>query len=358
MEEIQKKLADLFEVIHDPILGIRDGIIIFANFAARRAFGNKLVGSLAADLVPVTTCHAGSDFNASSAIIRGKSVTITSTSFEGIVVMNIALPYEEKYSTLIPSFLLNSLNSSAMTMRLASDLVINSIGELPPAAVKHTEMLYHSFYSLLRITTNLDTVSKLATGNIPLQLRPWNINTICAELVQSTSVLIDGMGIELTFSATEHDILSVVDRDAMEQIILNLLANSIQKAVHGNKIALSLSRVDDRLIIGIDDNCGGVPPNVLGNIFTWFDRDAELSSLSEGVGFGLYIVRGLTECHGGTVMISGHEGGASVRVSIPITDTVDPQLHSPIFYPAGMPSVLRELSNVLGHELYNQKFLN
>jgi signal transduction histidine kinase len=102
------------------------------------------------------------------------------------------------------------------------------------------------------------------------------------------------------------------DADKLEQVVANLLENAVR---HGSgRVQVTVERAGDGIALVVEDEGPGVPPEAAGQVFTRFWRAGRRG----GTGLGLYIVRGLVEAHGGTVVLDRSPlGGALFRVIVP-----------------------------------------
>jgi signal transduction histidine kinase len=113
-----------------------------------------------------------------------------------------------------------------------------------------------------------------------------------------------------------------VDRDAMAQVVLNLLHNAVKFTGPDKQIALRARRTTDHgVAIEVEDNGIGVREKDRKRIFERFYRaDDLLSRRTEGTGLGLAIAKRLVEAHGGRIDVEGRPGGGSIfRVQLPAT---------------------------------------
>lgn len=110
------------------------------------------------------------------------------------------------------------------------------------------------------------------------------------------------------------------DRDALTQVLFNLIDNAIKYSRQAEKkeILLSCRRHETGVVLSVADHGPGVAPRHLKRVFEPFYRgEDELTRTSKGTGIGLALVRGLVERMGGAV--SGHNreaGGFEVSVSL------------------------------------------
>jgi signal transduction histidine kinase len=79
-----------------------------------------------------------------------------------------------------------------------------------------------------------------------------------------------------------------------------------------------VTRVPDGVAIEVRDRGPGLPEGQLARIFERFERGASMRHYG-GLGLGLYVVRQITEAHGGAVIArNAPDGGATVIVRLPV----------------------------------------
>lgn len=106
----------------------------------------------------------------------------------------------------------------------------------------------------------------------------------------------------------------------LEQIFVNLLRNACEAAAAAKpaegRITVETRLDDENVIVTVDDNGAGIPPEERDEIFTPFK-----TSKAEGIGLGLPISRTLTEAHGGSLSVdTSPQGGARFIVRLPLVD--------------------------------------
>ncbi|HEY3377296.1 MAG TPA: ATP-binding protein [Armatimonadota bacterium] len=110
------------------------------------------------------------------------------------------------------------------------------------------------------------------------------------------------------------------DRDAVEQIFINLVDNAIKYSPHGGRVTVSARRGEqDQIAIAIADTGIGIPAEDVTRIFERFFRvDKARSRASGGTGLGLAIVKHLVESHGGKVTVDSTPGlGSTFTFTLP-----------------------------------------
>jgi signal transduction histidine kinase len=110
----------------------------------------------------------------------------------------------------------------------------------------------------------------------------------------------------------------VADERRVRQVLFNLLANAVSFSPAGGTVTLLADRSAEGVMFSVTDSGPGIPADVLGKVFDWFESHS-LGSQHRGPGIGLSLVRSFVELHGGTVTISSIVGqGTTVTCTFPL----------------------------------------
>ncbi len=169
-----------------------------------------------------------------------------------------------------------------------------------------------------RLISDLLDISRIESGRA-LKLRWDEVNladilTSVAEEQRSYS----GRH-ELTLELPEQLPRVAADRDKVAQIATNLVSNAIKYSPAGGQIHIKVSEESDRLIISVRDEGIGIPEDKLPSLFSRFYQvDSSSTRKIGGTGIGLFLVKHLTEAHGGEVWVeSTPEAGSTFYFSLP-----------------------------------------
>src|SRR5262249_41621304 len=146
--------------------------------------------------------------------------------------------------------------------------------------------------------------SRIEAGRLEIVASPVSVRNLVDNLQAATAILAEQKGLD--FSALVDANLPetiLIDEDALQKIISNLLANAFKFTEIG-KVALLAYRRDDNLVVELKDSGIGIPAHMRETIFESFRQvDASATRAYGGSGLGLSIVQNLCTAMKGTVRV-------------------------------------------------------
>lgn len=211
------------------------------------------------------------------------------------------------------------------------------------------EAIQRNARSQAQLIEDLLDVSRVITGKLHLEVQPTNLASVIEAAVDAVRPAAEAKGVQLT-AMLDHSVVVSADPDRLQQVIWNLLSNSIKFTGAHGRIDLQFERVEEQAQIVIRDTGIGISPDFLPYVFDRFRQaDSTSTRYYGGLGLGLALVRHLVEMHGGTVQAEspGEGMGASFTVTLPVVSTATKGRRAPALRLADDSS----LDNFAGYEL-------
>jgi signal transduction histidine kinase len=173
------------------------------------------------------------------------------------------------------------------------------------------------------LNTTLD-VAEAQAGAVQLDRHTDDLSAIVRQLVDLYKPAMDERQHELVLDL-EDQVFVDGDWGLLKRVLCNLIENEIAHLPIGCEIDIGLRSENGSVILVIEDNGPGFPPDIGSRAFERFVRGKH----SRGHGLGLAFVDAIVRAHGGTAKISkGTAGGAVVTLSLPASSSMLLQLNS------------------------------
>ena len=176
---------------------------------------------------------------------------------------------------------------------------------------------------ILALLENLLEFSSLQLGTLTASQTIFGILALCNEIKEMFAPLARHKGLQFDCIYEFEDSLYITsDFLKLKQIIINILSNAVKYTPAGN-IKFAARFDNEMLSIQVSDTGIGIPNEQINQIFQPFRRIDENKDVAEGTGFGMYVVKGLIDLLGGTIMIESEiDKGTTISVKLPAPATM------------------------------------
>jgi signal transduction histidine kinase len=152
----------------------------------------------------------------------------------------------------------------------------------------------------LRTLADRSLVDVRVTAGMPLRHELISLADLIAQVATSASLEANAAGCKFTVSHVEERLGVDVDREMLFSAVGNLVQNAFKFTRRNTEVTLSAYAAADRVLIDVEDHCGGLPPGAVDHMFLPFTQSGGNRS---GVGLGLAMCRRSVEANNGILRV-------------------------------------------------------
>ena len=218
------------------------------------------------------------------------------------------------------SALLNSIShdfrTPLATVLGASTTLLDYEASLKPTVRRDLlQSIAQAARRLNRYVGDLLDMSRLEGGALSPKRELVDVRAVLASALERLGDRLEGRSIRRDFAPQ----LSRVSADPvlLEQAVLNVIENAAAYSPEGAAIELAVQEDLGHVLISIEDQGAGIPPEALDRVFDRFRRLEQPSDRGRGLGLGLSIAKGFVEAMGGRIAATSPvAGGRGTRILI------------------------------------------
>ena len=192
-------------------------------------------------------------------------------------------------------------------------------GTIPPQDQrKYMQVVYDETQRLTRLIRDLLDLSRIESGNVPMNPVDFNIN----ELMRRVLIKYEGrieeknMEVEADFAGEPCTVHADVDR--IEQVVSNLIDNAIKFCPDGGRLSLRVQSDGGKARVSVENTGPTIDKDELPLLFDRFHKaDKSRSADREGWGLGLYIAKTIVGAHGGDIWATSENGVTQFNFTLP-----------------------------------------
>ena len=219
---------------------------------------------------------------------------------------------DARRKTTFVSNVSHELKTPLTTIRMYAEMLGEGRVKDDVRKAEYLETMIRESRRLTRLVNNVLDFSRIEQGRKKYRLESLDLCEVVRDVLTTQAERLSEAGMELVVEDGNQACTVHADRDAVEQIALNLVDNAIKYAASGGRLTVRLGCEAQRCLVEFIDAGSGVTSGQREQIFEQFYRvDDSLTAEQPGCGLGLSIARRLARDHGGELSYYPEPGGGS-----------------------------------------------
>ena len=178
---------------------------------------------------------------------------------------------------------------------------------------KYLKRAEKSVDRLTFIIKDLDLITQLESSTLKLKVASFDILKLTEEIIEDLEISASKRNIKIIFNKNyDKQILVEADKNRIEQVITNLVSNSINYGSEKGTTEISFESNVEKIIVKVNDNGEGISEENMPRLFQRFFRvDVSRSRSQGGSGLGLAIVKHIIDAHNENIYVHSTVGVGS-----------------------------------------------
>jgi len=175
---------------------------------------------------------------------------------------------------------------------------------------KYLKRAEKSVDRLTFIIKDLDLITQLESSTLKLEIISFDIVKLAQEIIDDLEISASRRNIKIIFDKNyDNQVLVKADRNRIEQVISNLITNSINYGSEKGTTEISFESKEEKIIVKVNDNGEGISKENMPRLFQRFFRvDESRSRRQGGSGLGLAIVKHIIDAHNENIYVQSTVG--------------------------------------------------
>jgi PAS domain S-box-containing protein len=214
----------------------------------------------------------------------------------------------------------HELRTPLMALQLQLDMLLGQRDAFDEKLAVKLDRASRNAERLAELMATLLDVGRIASGSLSLSRDEVDLSSLVADSIERLTESAQAAKCEMV-AEIEPGIIGRWDSLRISQVITNLLANAYKYA-GGYRVYVTVRRDGDTAVVTVRDHGPGIAPEHRVRIFDRFERAA--SPTLGGLGLGLYVAHQIVSAHGGTIGVTGADGGgARFEIRLPLNKPED-----------------------------------
>ncbi|MCR4426151.1 MAG: ATP-binding protein [Firmicutes bacterium] len=204
-----------------------------------------------------------------------------------------------------------------LTLIMAHAQMIERRANQPEGVLTSARAIARFVQQTVTMLSDMLESAHMDSGTLVLNKQKVDLHLFLTEILERMKVLIGAERVKVELGQNLPEVMA--DPNRLERIIMNLLSNAIKYAGPEAGVTISCSVRGSEVVVSIADRGAGIDADELPHVFDRCFRGRSAGGQAEGLGLGLYIVKGLVEAHGGKVWAESERGkGSTFSFSLPV----------------------------------------
>lgn len=175
---------------------------------------------------------------------------------------------------------------------------------------KYLKRAEKSVDRLTYIIKDLDLITQLESSTLKLKITSFDIVKLTEEIIEDLEISASKKNIKIIFNKMyDNEILVDADRNRIEQVLTNLITNSINYGAEKGTTEISFESDQENIMVKVNDNGEGISEENMPRLFQRFFRvDISRSRSQGGSGLGLAIVKHIIDAHSENIYVQSTVG--------------------------------------------------
>lgn len=250
--------------------------------------------------------------------LLSKKIAADAALLEAQTQLNLAYEKAKRrasFAEQMVAIVSHDLKNPLTAIKMASDILARE-----QRTAKETKMLGHISQSAERAERMIADLLDFALARVG---RGIGISLTSLDLHSFVIQSVDELRVAFPEATLLHQSIGTgsahLDADRVQQIIGNLVANSVAYGDLQQPITITSRMEDDQAVVSVQNHGPVIPESLMAILFEPMTRGTEADSEVRSVGLGLFIVREIAKAHGGDVSVSSSlEDGTVFSVYFPL----------------------------------------
>lgn len=338
MDLERSKLDTIFSYMAEGVIAVdTNGKMIHANPIALEILNSKNIKVNNGTIFPLELINIeGIDYSDETTLKGERNLEIDSQVFKvkyapfknekndigGLIIVFQDMTKEHKLDNIRKEFVANvshELKTPITTIKSYTETLMDT-GIDDEISMKFLTVINNECDRMARLVRDLLQLSNLDYQKTIWKKEEVSLPHLLKDVLLKLEFAIKEKEQELILDIDETLPNIVIDKDAVERAIINIISNSIKYTNDKGKIKVSLKKKDNSVSVIVEDNGIGIPKEDQKRIFERFYRVEKGRSRDlGGTGLGLSIAKEIIEAHGGEITLESEFGeGTTVEIKLPL----------------------------------------